>query len=183
MRKFYISDWHYGHGNIIRLDNRPFSSVEEMNKTLVDNWNRVVTNADTVYVVGDMFWCKSAESVEVLKRLKGNKFLIKGNHDRSNDNTFKKQFVKITEYMEVEDNGNKIVLCHYPIPCFKNHFYGWKHFYGHVHTTKEYELTKEFQQKSIAMLKAPCDMYNIGAMMPWMDYTPRTAEEIIKHGE
>jgi hypothetical protein len=25
-----------------------------------------------------------------------------------------------------------------------------------------------------------CEMYNVGAMMPWMQYTPRTLDEIIE---
>lgn len=52
-KTYYISDLHLGHENVIRFDNRPFDSVEEMNETLVNNWNSVVTNADHVYHLGD----------------------------------------------------------------------------------------------------------------------------------
>lgn len=41
--KFYISDLHLGHDNIIRFDNRPFGSVEEMTEEIIDNWNSVVS--------------------------------------------------------------------------------------------------------------------------------------------
>lgn len=70
-KRFYISDWHYGHDNIIAFDNRPFKNVDEMNKVLVDNWNSVVTAGDIVYVLGDMFWCNLNVSIPVLNGLNG----------------------------------------------------------------------------------------------------------------
>ena len=123
-RKLYISDWHYGHKNALAFDNRPFKTVEEMNATLVERWNAAVHPGDTVYVLGDMFWCNMQEAISVLNHLNGQVFLIKGNHDRCSDGRFLKKFVKVTEYLEVEDSDRKVVLCHYPIPCFKNHYYG-----------------------------------------------------------
>ena len=49
---FFTSDLHLGHENCIRLCNRPFSSIEEMDETLIENWNRKVTGKDTVYILG-----------------------------------------------------------------------------------------------------------------------------------
>ena len=88
-KKFYIADWHYGHGHILAFDNRPFKTVEEMNTALIERWNRVVSSGDIVYVVGDMFWCKSSTAIPILQSLNGEKFLIKGNHDRSPGGTGK----------------------------------------------------------------------------------------------
>lgn len=178
-KTFYISDWHYGHENIIKFDNRPFSSVENMNEVLIDKWNTVVAKGDTVYVIGDMFWCKQDEAVEVLKILNGQKILIKGNHDRYNGANFVHQFDQICEYKEIDDNGNKIVLCHYPIPCFKNHYYNWYHFYGHVHNGFEWNMMEADRRAMTELYSMPCNMYNVGAMMPYMDYKPRTFGEII----
>ena len=177
-RKFYIADWHYGHGNIIAYDNRPFKSTVAMNEALVENWNRAVTPGDMVYVLGDMFWCKSSEAVPVLEGLNGQKILVRGNHDRCNDGKFLKQFSKVTDYLEIEDEGNHVVLCHYPIPCFKNHFYGWFHLYGHVHTGFEANMMESVCTQLQDLYDRPCRMYNVGAMMPYMEYTPRTLEEI-----
>lgn len=179
-KKFYIADWHYGHENILAFDNRPFKTIEEMNTALVERWNSVVTNSDTVYILGDMFWCKSSEAFPVLDSLHGQKFLIRGNHDRSNDGRFIKKFAKVDEYMEIDDNGRKVVLCHYPIPCFKNHFYGWYHLYGHVHNSFEYNMMEHDKILMQELYGKQCQMFNAGCMMPWMDYTPRTLDEIIE---
>lgn len=51
-KQFYISDWHYGHANVIAFDNRPFKSLLEMDEALVDRWNAVVSPGDIVYVLG-----------------------------------------------------------------------------------------------------------------------------------
>ena len=179
MKRFYISDWHYGHKNILSLDNRPFKNVEEMNTELVRRWNAVVGKDDIVYILGDMFWCKATEAIAVLEQLNGRKFLIKGNHDRCHDNKFAKHFEKITEYMEIKDGDKDIVLCHYPIVCFKNHYYGWYHLYGHVHSSFEYNMMEQDKYVMETLYDKPCNMYNVGAMMPYIDYTPRTLEEII----
>ena len=179
-KRFYISDWHYGHDNIIAFDNRPFKNVDEMNKVLVENWNSVVSSGDIVYVLGDMFWCNLNISLPILNGLNGQKFLIKGNHDRCNDSRFLKKFVKVTEYLEVDDDGRKIVLCHYPIPCFKNHFYGWYHLYGHVHSSFEWNMMEHDKYLMQELYGKQCLMFNVGAMMPWMNYTPKTLNQIIE---
>lgn len=51
---YYISDLHLLHENVPRFDNRPFDSIQQMQETIVNNWNRKVTNGDTVYILGDV---------------------------------------------------------------------------------------------------------------------------------
>ena len=177
--KFYISDWHYGHKNCLAFDNRPFTTIEQMNTALVERWNSVVKPGDSVYVLGDMFWCNADTAIPILNSLAGEIFLVKGNHDRCHIKRFVDQFVKVSEYMEIEDKDRKVVLCHYPIPCFKNHFYGWYHLYGHVHNSFEYNMMEHTKFLMKELYDRPCNMFNVGAMMPWMDYTPRTLNEII----
>lgn len=179
--KLYIADWHYGHGNILAYDNRPFKSVEEMNAALVERWNTAVQKDDTVYVLGDMFWSRPQESIPVMRNLNGEKILIKGNHDKLKDNGFVRQFADIRDYAEIEDGDRHLVLCHYPIPCFKNHFRGWIHLYGHVHISFEHNMMEHDRFLMKELYGHPMNMINIGAMMPWMDYTPRTLDEIL-HG-
>lgn len=177
---YYISDWHYDHNNCIRFDNRPYNNVHEMNEDLIRRWNSVVKDDDTVYILGDMFWCNVSKALSVLDQLKGKKILVKGNHDICHDNKFKSKFIKIVDYLEIEDNGRKVVLCHYPIPCYKNHFYGWYHLYGHVHESFEWNMMKSVKREMKELYDKPCEMFNVGCMLPYMNYTPRTLDEIIE---
>lgn len=176
---FYIADWHYGHKNILFYDNRPFKDVEEMNEALISRWNATVSKEDTVYVLGDMFWCDERKAAEILQALNGTKILVCGNHDTYKKEVFRRQFAVIQDYMEIQDSGKNIVLCHYPITCFKNHFKGWYHLYGHVHNSFESNMVEHDRFLMQKLYEHPCNMFNVGAMMPWIDYTPRTLDEII----
>ena len=51
---YYISDPHFDYVPILEQAQRPFSSISEMNETLIDNWNRTVSDSDTVYLLGDL---------------------------------------------------------------------------------------------------------------------------------
>lgn len=175
----YIADWHYGHKNSITFDNRPFLTVDEMNATLIQNWNKAVGPEDTIYILGDMFWCGAMAAVKVLEILNGAKILVRGNHDHQKSLEFKQYFDQIADYLEVEDDGRRVVLCHYPIPCFKNNGYGWFHLHGHVHLSFEASIMEDAKRRLEELNKRPCRMYNAGAMLPYMDYTPRTLDEIV----
>lgn len=178
MANFYVADWHYDHRNILAYDNRPFKTVEEMNDVLVDRWNKAVSPDDRVFVLGDMFWCSEEKAIPILQSLNGTKILIVGNHDKPRKREFRGQFSHIAEYMEIEDDGKSVVLCHYPIPCFKNHFHGWYHLYGHVHNSFESKMMEHDKFLMEELYGHPCNMFNVGVMMPWMDYTPRTLAHI-----
>ena len=80
---YLISDLHLDHKNIMRYCDRPFSSVEEMNRTIIDNWNEVVEEDDFVYLVGDLAFGRRRSKMRYwLKKLNGNVILILGNHDK-----------------------------------------------------------------------------------------------------
>lgn len=78
---FYTADLHFGHKNSLTYCNRPFANIGEMNECLIKNWNEFVTNHDTVYVLGDMFFYDLDQQKKIMRRLNGTKILIMGNHD------------------------------------------------------------------------------------------------------
>lgn len=78
---FFTSDQHWGHENIIKFCDRPFSDVTYMREWMVTRWNETVGPEDTVMVLGDWAIGNREETLTVGHRLNGHKLLIKGNHD------------------------------------------------------------------------------------------------------
>ena len=174
----YISDCHFGHKNIVAYDHRPFFSVDEMDAEMIRNWQSVVSDNDTVYILGDFCWNNATRWNEILDQLPGYKVAILGNHDQVlvRNKELQKRFVHVTSYMEIRDGKHDIVLCHFPIPIYKNLHYGWYHFYGHVHETVDYEMTKKFLAEVSAKYEVPIRAYNVCATL--LGYTPRTFDEL-----
>jgi calcineurin-like phosphoesterase family protein len=117
-----------------------------------------------------------------VKSLNGIKNFIVGNHDKKllKNREFQSLFAEITDYKELDLSGGKrAVLSHYPIPCFNHHFYGWYHFYGHVHRSFEWNMMERVKYEMTVLYDKPCLMFNCGVMMDYINYTPRTIEEIL----
>lgn len=183
---YFISDPHFGHKNCLAFDNRPFATIEEHDEYLIKSWNEAVGVDDDVYIIGDISWYNSTKTIEIFSKLNGRLHLIKGNHDTTvlKNPELRNLFVEITDYKELfVDKDTSIVLCHYPIPCFKNHYYGWYHLYGHVHTSFEWNMMENTKRLMTELYDKQCKMYNVGAMMPYIGYTPRTLEQIINGEE
>lgn len=181
MKTFFIADLHFGHKNCLAYDNREFPDVETHDAELIRRWNNAVGFEDDAWILGDVSWYGAMKTVSFLKEMNGRKHLCIGNHDEKllKCKEFRDQFVEITNYKELAYNDVGIVLCHYPIPCYKNHFYGWYHLYGHVHTSFEWNMMKQDSYELNELYCKGCRMYNVGCMVPGMAYTPRTLEEIV----
>lgn len=192
---YYISDPHIGWTN--KYEGRTL----EHDKIIKENWNNVIHNNDNVYILGDIGREGSNKDneylCEIISTLKGNKHLIQGNHCKLKDNRLRQLFVEVTSYKEIVDNYNglnhNLVLSHYPIMMWNGQHKGWIHLYGHVHSTDEWNVYKHslqylndyFKDKT---LKGYTDCpeakaYNVGAMIDYIDYCPRTLKEIIAANE
>lgn len=133
---FYISDTHFGHSNMITFLNaegnrvRPFSSIEEMDELMVENWNKVVRpKGDTVYHLGDVVI--NRRCLAILKRLNGRKVLIKGNHDIFKLSDYTPYFEDIRAYKVLPASG--IIFSHIPIHDNQlNSRFKWN-CHGHLH--------------------------------------------------
>lgn len=192
---YYISDMHFFHKNVTKegnnFDNRPFNSLTEMHQYMKEKWNSKITNGDTVYILGDIaIRGTNEELIALVAQLKGRKVLIKGNHDDVSDMRYKNVFEEIYDYKEITDyvdqDTYKLVLSHYPILMWNGQHRGTIHLYGHTHNTYENEFYQECLRKlnmEMLMRSEKCydiaRAYNVGCMMPYMNYEPRTLKEIL----
>lgn len=115
---FYCGDTHFGHKNIINFTDRitgkrirPFSSVQEHDQILIDNWNRVVKPTDKVFLMGDV--AIPRKGLEVVARLNGRKHLVQGNHDIFPTNDYIKYFYRISS--TVVNHQDRFIVTHIPI--------------------------------------------------------------------
>lgn len=116
---FFTSDTHFGHANIIRFCNRPFKNVEEMDEALIENWNQVVSEDDTVFHLGDFAFGGSSVWNSIIPRLNGHINLIIGNHDRKNlRQGYMSYFDMVVPQLQIEIEDNSIYLNHYPFLCY-----------------------------------------------------------------
>lgn len=195
--RYYIADLHFFHGNLnARMDCRGFGSMEEMNKYMMDKWNRKVRINDEVVIIGDLSWGTAGQTNELLEQLHGRLYLVTGNHDRFIEKSdFKAgRFTWIKPYAEISDNRRKVVLCHYPIMCYNGQYRldeagnpRTYMLYGHVHDSKDQRLLEQFQKmmRNTVTINAqgeeqriPCNMINCFCM--YSDYEPLTLDEWIE---
>jgi len=130
---FFISDTHFGHGNILNFRDkennrvRPFVSVEEMDEALIQNWNKVVRPQDKIYHLGDV--AIPRKGLDCLSRCNGDKVLVRGNHDIFRLKDYVKYFRDVRGYVVLEN----YLASHIPVhPDSKGRFK--KNIHGHLHT-------------------------------------------------
>lgn len=115
---YLTSDLHFNHTNILTYcaDTRPFSSIEEMNETLINNWNSIVSAEDTVIVVGDMVMGKHTDAYDLLCRLNGKIIVVRGNHDTNPRlEIYKKLGFEVKDIHYFQYKGLWFICCHFPI--------------------------------------------------------------------
>jgi len=136
---WFTSDLHLDHGNIIRFSNRPFKSLDDMNNQLVERWNSKVAEKDTVYILGDFAFKRE---FEFAKQLKGQKFLIPGDHDKlrkekvyEGNLTILLPLYDFHSWSILDEYGNQrlFVLCHYSMRSWRKSHYASYHLFGHHH--------------------------------------------------
>jgi calcineurin-like phosphoesterase family protein len=149
---FFASDHHLNHYNIIRYDNRPFSSIAEMNETLIDNHNKLVKKNDIVWFLGDLYLGNPKFFFEIMSRFNGRKNVILGNHDKwykkISANELRLLFDHVSNYTEYAINGHKYVLCHYPILSWRGKNRGSIHIHGHNHKQWTEQIIQKIMKNS-----------------------------------
>jgi calcineurin-like phosphoesterase family protein len=115
---YFTSDLHFNHQRIIEYEpkTRPFNSVEEMNETLIANWNSVVKPEDTVYVLGDFAMGPANDVRGLVARLNGTIKLVRGNHDTPTKlKIYQEMGIEIKDIEYLIYKGRFFILCHFPI--------------------------------------------------------------------
>lgn len=158
MKKFYIADTHFGHEAVIRMNRRPFETIEEMDKTIIDNWNSAVSEEDEVYIVGDFMFRSRHKPSYYLAQLKGKKHLILGNHEKwTNQVELPAFFESVGIMKEITDMNRHVVLCHYPMAEWPRYYKGSLHIFGHIHNNRDCDAFR-YYRKNFNMLNAGVDV-------------------------
>lgn len=157
--KYFSSDWHLGDKECISYGDRPFQSVKEMNRIIIDNMIAPLKKGDTLYFLGDLSWSNEVTEEFFNKfPLNVNFVWVKGNHD----NNFTKRGVEQVKFKEIRLNDRLVTLCHYPL-CVWNESYknSWD-LYGHVHKKQTNNMYKSVGKQ----LNVNCEYHNF---KPWTE--------------
>lgn len=124
------------HRNIIAYCNRPFATVSEMNKALIDNWNKVVRKEDKVIMNGDFALSGKDKIIEIGQQLNGRKTLILGNHDGASLKTYYDAgFEMVSKYPIVVEEF--FIVSHMPQYIQENGVY--VNLFAHVHNNPAFK--------------------------------------------
>lgn len=157
-----ISDTHFGHANIIKYCDRPFESVQHMDETMIENWNRVVKPHDKVYHLGDVFMKVDGS---ILERLNGKKRLIVGNHDDIKNPILFNNFEKIMLWKDFKEHG--VLLSHVPVH-HESIIRDRINVHGHIH------------QRQVLLSEGGIDRRYRCVCVEHINYTPIHIEELRK---
>ena len=131
MAVFFTSDTHFGDHRTLNIHKRPFASVAEMDEALVRGWNEVVSEADEVWHLGD-FARRLADVTGLLAGLNGRKHLIRGNNDPAGIEQAE-GWESVADYRELELDGRRLILCHYPFRSWNGQHKRALDLHGHSH--------------------------------------------------
>lgn len=140
---FFTSDQHFGHENIIRFCNRPFSNALEMDEEIIKRFNEVVKKGDICIHAGDFAFRNKIPAGQYIDRLNGLNLFVKGSHDK---------WLKNGTYMvEVIVNKQPIVVCHYAMLTWPRSHYGSWQLFGHSHGKLPLEKYNKDKQYDIGV--------------------------------
>ena len=139
----FIGCTHWGHSNVLKFDKRPFTSIEEHDNALIENWNKKVKKGDIVFHLGDITFKSPNYINPILEQLNGEIYLVGGNHDKLKEvkkmPKIKKVFGLLDLYVKDDKADDKlgnqqhIVLSHYPILSWnRSHYRSWM-LHSHTH--------------------------------------------------
>lgn len=140
---WFTSDLHFGHRNVLRFCNRPWTDEKEMQKGLIENWNNTVGDNDIVFVLGDTFWFNESRTIKkVLDQLRGKDiYILPGNHDEfeSYHRVIDPRIhlcadVVCCWFTQEGQPKREVWLSHYPMMTWPHRENGAWQLFGHIHS-------------------------------------------------
>jgi len=112
---FFTSDWHIGHANSIKFDNRPYQDTNQMHAALIKNYNAQVPENGICYFLGDIATHSSDLTKEVISKLNGTKVIIVGNHDKNSNALYLMGFDVVLNSATIYVQGERVTMSHCPL--------------------------------------------------------------------
>lgn len=183
---FFVADTHFSHPAILyfkpkrreaagitleELQEDKNLAVEKHDEWLIDTWNSTVGRNDSVYILGDFCLGNKERAEKVLHQLRGKKFLIEGNHDRSLHG-LERYFEWYGQIKEAKFNNQMfdfidpketfcVEMCHYPMLTWNRRPHGSVHAHGHVHGTLDKFNNESLELRIDVGLDAAVCGYNL----------------------
>lgn len=131
----FTSDTHFSHKHVIKYCERPFKTLDEMDESLIESWNKQVQPDDVIYHLGDFSLTNPQKTVKILERLNGEIYLIKGNHEKSvlGKEITRKFFKSISDVKKLYIDDKMIFMSHYSHRVWDKSQHGSYHIFGHSH--------------------------------------------------
>jgi calcineurin-like phosphoesterase family protein len=180
-RIFFTADTHFGHRKAIGFENRAFESVEEMDEKLIENWNEAVGRGDTIYHLGDLSFSNAERTIEIVRRLNGQKHWIVGNHDKAlaKKPDLARLFNTVGPLKEIKVDDpdaraggkQRIIMCHFPLLTWNCAHYGAWMLHGHSHGHMRYPVSMRIMDVGVdPNWLAPVSYENVKRFMADKEY-------------
>lgn len=200
MTVWFTADQHFGHARLLELSparGAAFSSVQEMNAGLIENWNAVVAPEDSVWVLGDFDMHGKDVSLALVQHLAGTKILVAGNHDscwaavrdgwQNRQRYLDAGFAAVMDFavttlppLRPQAPATRVLTSHFPYAGDSQETDRYAQFrlpdegipllHGHVHESFRERRTRR-------------GTWGINVGVDWWDYHPVSAETLARHLE
>lgn len=184
--KWFSSDWHLFHKNIIKYSDRPFKNVDEMNSKILSMFDLLTKDGDDVYFLGDFAFLKPKNEKKVeeyLKKItdKVNLYITYGNHDNYYmKKLYSKYAVKTGWLNKIKIDDKTVTLCHFPMTAYhKSHWNAW-HLYGHLHRNTNNEI--QGKRMNVCLEANNYTMVNEDDIVKFMSSRPDNWDYLTKTG-
>ena len=180
---FLVSDTHFGHKGVCHFTRndgvtklRPWDTPEEMDEAMVKAWNERVRPTDKVYHLGDVVINRKA--LGIMRRLNGDKVLIRGNHDIFRDDEYREHFRELRAYHVM----NGMILSHIPIHEESLGRFG-VNIHGHLHATRVKKARGVDAKTGTVLYGTEIDPRYHCVCVELTDFTPILFEDVINRIE